>query len=79
MTLQRAEKRIVDIMVDLHAGVSAILERPIDVVVYDKKVFDDRREAGASFEKTLSMNGSYWQPMISMWRNILSMIRPRTV
>jgi len=57
VTLQRTEKRILDIMVDLHAGLSAILERSIDVVVYDKKVFDERREAGASFEKTIAAEG----------------------
>ncbi|MCX7023430.1 MAG: nucleotidyltransferase domain-containing protein [Spirochaetes bacterium] len=57
VTLLRAEKRILDIMVDLHAGLSAILERSIDVVVYDKKVFDERREAGASFEKTIAAEG----------------------
>lgn len=57
VTIQRAEKRILDIMVDLHSGLSGILERPIDVVVYEKKVFDERREAGATFEKTIVAEG----------------------
>ena len=33
------------------------LNRAIDVLVYDKPVFEERRDAGASFERTLSREG----------------------
>lgn len=51
------DRRPIVVMRDLHSALSRILMMPVDVLVYEKQRFQERCDAGASFERTVVSEG----------------------
>jgi len=57
IVIDRADRRIVDIMTDFHQSLSVLLDRALDLVVFERETFDERKNAGASFERAIAEEG----------------------
>lgn len=55
--LNSRKERILEITRKIRLSLFHRLHRSFDILVYDKDNFDERRDAGASFEKTVSREG----------------------
>ncbi|MCK4515467.1 MAG: nucleotidyltransferase domain-containing protein [Spirochaetaceae bacterium] len=55
--LNSRSQRILDITRHMRQILFRAVNRPIDLLVYDKTNFEDRENAGASFERTIAREG----------------------
>lgn len=55
--LDHAERRVIDIAADFHRALSDILKQSLDLVVFEREVFEERERAGASFERSIMAEG----------------------
>ena len=50
-------KKTIEIMTNLRLALSKVIDKPLDLVVYPKKIFENRLRTGFSFETTISKEG----------------------
>ncbi len=55
--LDSRSRRMLEITRDMRQVLFRAVDRPVDLLVYDKTDFQDRESAGASFERTISREG----------------------